>query len=511
VAGLRSNLIANFTGQGAATLIQLAITPVYIRWLGVEAYGLIGFQLTLQALMQVLDFGLSPTINRELARFSALPDKAQESRDFVRTLETGYWLIGAIIGLAIYAAAPYLGAHWLNRSSLPAPVVEKSLRMIAVLIAAQWPLTFYQGGLLGLQRHTSLNIARVATTAAAAIGGYVLVAHLSLGITMFFAWQAAISLLNVALVAWLLWRSLPVSAQPPHFRLDAVRHVGRFAAGMTVITITSLLITQLDKLVLSRVVSLEQFGYYVVAALVSNGLSAITRPMFMSIFPRFSALVAASDDVGIERTYRRGWRLMMALVVPVTAVTVVFSYQLFALWTRNEGVARAAAPIASLLVVGTALNGLMSIPFALQLARGWTSLSVKTNVALTLVACPAVLWAAQRYGTIGAAWVWPTLMALYMAMALPAIHRALLPGLGVQWFFRDVVIPVSVAAMVAFLAGAFLPSSNHVVWMGSAIAIAWIATATALVVSNRGFRRDALEHAAILVTYARNRPFEIRT
>ena len=91
---LRKNLIANFAGQGAATLIQLAITPVYIRWLGVEAYGLIGFQVTLQALMQVLDFGLSPTINRELARYSALPDKAQESRDFVRTLEVGYWLIG---------------------------------------------------------------------------------------------------------------------------------------------------------------------------------------------------------------------------------------------------------------------------------------------------------------------------------------------------------------------------------------------------------------------------------
>ena len=97
---LRQNLIANFAGQGAATIIQLAITPVYIRWLGVEAYGLIGFQVTLLALTQVLDFGLSPTINRELARYSALPDKAQESQDFVRTLEVGYWLIGVIAGVA---------------------------------------------------------------------------------------------------------------------------------------------------------------------------------------------------------------------------------------------------------------------------------------------------------------------------------------------------------------------------------------------------------------------------
>jgi len=511
VTRLRKNLIANFAGQGAATLIQLAITPVYIRWLGVEAYGLIGFQITLQALMQVLDFGLSPTINRELARYSALPDKAQEARDFVRTLEIGYWLIGVIIGVAIYAGAPYLSLHWLNRSSLPAPVVEKSLRIIAVLIAAQWPLTFYQGGLLGLQRHTSLNIVRITTTAAAALGGYVLIAHLSLGVTSFFAWQAVVSLSNVLLVAWLLWQSLPLSTEPAQFRLNAVRHVRRFAAGMTVITVTSLLITQLDKLVLSRVVSLEQFGYYVVAAFVSNGLSAIIRPMFMSIFPRFSALVASADDLGIERTYRRGWRLMMALIVPVAVVTVVFSNQLFTLWIRNEAVARAAGPIASLLVVGTALNGLMSIPFALQLARGWTSLTVKINVVLTLVACPAVFLAAQRYGTVGAAWVWPVLMALYMAMALPATHRALLPGLGAQWFLRDVMIPVSFAALAAHISGAFLPSPKNMMWTAIEIAIAWVVAATALVVSNDGFRRDALEHATRLVTYARNRPFEICT
>ena len=62
---LKTNIIANFAGQGAATLIQLAITPIYIHWLGIEAYGLIGFQVTLQALTQALDLGLSPTVNRE--------------------------------------------------------------------------------------------------------------------------------------------------------------------------------------------------------------------------------------------------------------------------------------------------------------------------------------------------------------------------------------------------------------------------------------------------------------
>ena len=42
--------------------------PVYISYLGIEAYGLIGLFATLQAWLSLLDLGLSPTLNREMAR-----------------------------------------------------------------------------------------------------------------------------------------------------------------------------------------------------------------------------------------------------------------------------------------------------------------------------------------------------------------------------------------------------------------------------------------------------------
>jgi len=83
------NILANLSGTAWSALIGLAMVPLYIRLLGIEAYGLIGFSITLQAILQILDFGLSPTVNRELARFSVLEDKAGEARDFVRTLEAG--------------------------------------------------------------------------------------------------------------------------------------------------------------------------------------------------------------------------------------------------------------------------------------------------------------------------------------------------------------------------------------------------------------------------------------
>ncbi len=42
--------------------------PLYIKFIGIEAYGLIGLFFVMQALFAVMDMGLSATASREIAR-----------------------------------------------------------------------------------------------------------------------------------------------------------------------------------------------------------------------------------------------------------------------------------------------------------------------------------------------------------------------------------------------------------------------------------------------------------
>ncbi len=506
---LRDNVIANFVGQGAATLIQLAITPVYIRYLGIEAYGLIGFQITLQALSQALDLGVSSTVNRELARHSALTRNAEESRDFVRTLEAGYWLVGIVIGLAIYIAAPYLSSHWLQRSALPVAVVQQSVRIIAILVAVQWPLTFYQGGLLGLQRHWSLNGARIGAIAVAAVGGYIVVAWISPTITAFLWWQSAVNLVHVGLVTGLLWHGLPASTRTPRIRINAVKHTYRFAAGITVITAATLALTQLDRIVLSRLVSLEQFGYFVLAGMVGYGLTALARPIFMATYPRFSALAASHDAPGLKHVYRRAWQLMMTLVVPAAAVIAAFSSELLFLWTHSRAVADVAGPIAAFLVVGTALNALMYVPYALQLAHGWTRLTATVSVVLILIATPAIILATSRYGTLGASTIWPAVNVVFMLVALPITHRRLMPDTGLEWFLREVAGPAAASILAAILCRLAMPVAHEPGWIVMEIAVAWSAAEIVLILSNTDLRRRLKRSLGTIVHFARTRSFQV--
>ncbi len=59
----------SYAGQAYALLVGLLILPFYLGHLGAEAYGLIGFFAVLQAWLQLLDAGLSPSLVRQLAFF----------------------------------------------------------------------------------------------------------------------------------------------------------------------------------------------------------------------------------------------------------------------------------------------------------------------------------------------------------------------------------------------------------------------------------------------------------
>ena len=84
---LKVNTLANLVGRGWTALLSFLFIPIYIKILGIEAWGLIGFFVILLAMLNLLDMGLSSTLNRELARLSIQSGTNREQRDLVRTLE----------------------------------------------------------------------------------------------------------------------------------------------------------------------------------------------------------------------------------------------------------------------------------------------------------------------------------------------------------------------------------------------------------------------------------------
>jgi O-antigen/teichoic acid export membrane protein len=446
--GFKFSLIASFAGTGWAALAQLICIPLYIKLMGIESYGLVAFYLMLQAVLQVLDFGLSPTINREMARYSVQLDKMDEARDLVRTLEIGYWLTGLLIGGGLLAASGRMSVHWLRADSLANQKVTHALMLMAVLSVFQWPVSFYQGGLMGLHRQVLYNIIRIVAVTLNTGGAVLILWLVSPTITALLAWQVVVSFFQALVLMLVLWKSLLPATRAPRFAPVMVRNIWRFAAGMSGIAVFSLILGQADKLILSRLFSLKVFAYYTLAGMFGTGLVMIANSVFNATYPRFCAMVALTDEQALSSFYHMITQVMALLIVPLAAVCALFSREILRLWTGNNELANNAAPIATVLVIGSALSALMFLPYMLQLAYGWTSIGLKITVVLTGLAIPAIWFAAKNYGPVRVAFVWLAMQAANVLIGVPLTHRRLLRHDGLLWVLQDVGPSILAAILV---------------------------------------------------------------
>lgn len=457
---LKINITANYIGRAWTVIMSLAFIPLYIKFLGIEAYGLIGFWASLFALSSVLDLGLSSTINRELARYSARIESRQKMRDLLRTLEFVYWGVAVLIGVIVLSLSKFISHYWINAENLSTETVERSIALIGVVITFQWPLSFYTGGLLGLQRQVMLN-AITSVLATLRGGGAVLILWLvSPTITAFFTWQIFINLSGTVIMALALWGSLPEGEREARFDKQLLYSVWHFAAGVTGASVAWVLLSQLDKILLSTLLPLNIFGYYMLAVTIASVLGNFFGPVYTAIFPRFSQLAELNDRENLTQTYHRASQLMSTAILPIASVLAIFSYEVLLLWTGDPVVAKNTHVLATLLVLGSASNGLVYLPYALQLAYGWTSLCLYFNIVTLALMLPFMFLMVNIYGAVGAAIVWVILNASYAFFYILIMHRRLLQGEQWKWYLEDVGRPLAAVLSVTGFAYWLFPSSG---------------------------------------------------
>jgi O-antigen/teichoic acid export membrane protein len=456
VARLRDNIVANYAGQAWMVLMGLAFVPWYLRLLGPEAFGLVGFMLSLQALSQLFDLGISAAVNRELARRAHAAGDARDVRDLVRTCEALVWPIALAIGLALWIASPAIAGRWLQPGALGAATTQSAVALMAVAVAALWPTSFYSGALYGLERQGLLNAVNAVFATLRFAGVLVVLQLLGPGVEVFIGWHALVGAAQSLTLALLAWRALPAGA-PAHVRWPVLRGTKRFAGGMFAIGALSLVLSQLDRLALSTLRPLAELGYYSLAASLAAGLGRLVLPMFNALYPRFSRLVATGERADLVRLYHLSNQWLVAVVAAVAAMLIAFGQDVVWLWTGDAAVAAQVAVPLALMVLGSAFNGMINLPYALQLANGATRLTLAANAIAFVFAVPLGWLAIARYGMTGAASIWLAINAGYFLVTAPLAHRRWLAGESRAWYLHDLLPPVLAASAVVATARALVP------------------------------------------------------
>jgi O-antigen/teichoic acid export membrane protein len=457
---LKKNVIANFIGQGWTALMNFIFVPVYVHYLGIESYGIIGFYATMFAFMTLFDFGLMSTVTKEIAVVNIKSDAVARSRDVVRTFECLIFGLALLLALIVYFAAPWIGMEWFSAKKLSGQEVTSAIYFMGLMGVVRFIELFYRSIVIALQQQIILNILESISALAKGIGAWIIFEFMAPSLQLFFLWQSLVSLLMIVALMVLVYLRLPRKERPAKIDMHIVFSAKLFAGGMFGTAVFGFLFGQVDKLILSKLLTLEDFGVYSLASTVAGAIFIFVNPVAQAIQPRLMSQLATGDDTGFTRSFRLCSALLSALTGVFASMMVTSGFQVMLIWTSSSALASRIAFLVALITLGNLFSIYVRILSLAQYASGWTSLSVYSGIAGFLTISPLLFVFTPKYGVIGAAWVWFSLNLIYFFTYYYVVFRRILIGQGVIWLSRDIFAPAVTALCVTWLLSN-LPSFSH--------------------------------------------------
>lgn len=450
---LQRNIIANYISQIYVAAVGILILPLYIQYMGAEAYGLVGFFTMLQAWFGLLDMGLTPTIGRETARYKGGSMSALEYRQLFRALSSIFIFIALIGGGSLFLFSEIISTQWLNVSELAMEEVVVAVQIMAISVALRWLGGLYRGVITGSEKLVWLSAFNALVATLRFIAVFVTMSLYGFTPFVFFMHQLVVAIIEVTGLLLMNNRLLPSKSDIKDkigWSIEPVKPVLKFALTIAFTSSVWVLVTQTDKLVLSGILPLDEYGYFTLAVLVASGIMIISGPISSAIMPRMARLYAEGKESDVISVYRNSTQVVSVISGAASVTIACCAKQLLYAWTGDLVLSEKAAPILSLYALGNGVLAVAAFPYYLQYAKGNLRYHLIGNAVMVCLLIPAIIFAATHYGGVGAGYVWLFMNTFFLLTWIAYVHYKLEPGLHLQWLFKDILaiyIPMIVVAM----------------------------------------------------------------
>ncbi len=419
---MKRNIIANYFGAGCVALAPVLALPWYLSSLGPELFGLIGVVALVQALMGMLDAGMSQALVRSFAvQIEDCSGGLIRTADLLLGLERLYWGFALGAGGLILIFSHEIAAHWLILENVTVNQGQNALWGAAVIFMLQFPGSVYRSVLVGAQAQVRLNSVLAFAAAVRHFGGVVVVAIWPT-LSTYLLWQALIAGLETLVRAWLAWDTLGFTRRKSRWDDVQMRQLWKTVAGMSASTWLGALTVQMDKILVSKMVGIEQFGYYTIAATVATGLLQLVYPVMQAALPR--AVQLRADAQGLRRLSLRLSGIVALLVVGGGLGFAIMGKWVLALWLKDPVAVEAVYPTLSLLLIGTALNAFYNVGYMHWIVHEKTQRVMQVNALALLLSVFLISPLVIAYGPIGAAFGWLTINFIGFVLSLEWLKKS---------------------------------------------------------------------------------------
>jgi O-antigen/teichoic acid export membrane protein len=445
-----ANAISNYIGQSYSMLIMLSSVPIYIKFLGAEAFGLIGFFVLLQNFTGLLDFGLSATINRQVARARASINGFASFKNLLRTIEVGFMIVSLAIIVTMYLSSSLLANNWIKSVKLNSDDISYCLELMALIISLKLYSTFYRSGINGFEDQVWNNKNFALINTLKYVGAIILLIFISQEITIYFEYQLVIAGFEVALLHRRLHRNISshvISQRSIKIEWFEIAKIMPFSMSIAYTSAAVIVIMQLDKLLLSSSISLEELGYLNIISTITGLILVMATPIFLAYLPKITMLATNKQTVEMKSAYTEMTKLLTLFTATITAMIACNAPSILYAITGSIGAQVWGADVLIYYAIGTGFYVLGSAQYYILNAFGNLRLYVIGCTASLVILTPIIYLITQSYGVLGASRIWMFYGFTWFTVWGGLVHHKALPTFHLKWLMRD-ILPLLISVII---------------------------------------------------------------
>jgi len=429
----------NWVATFLSILYALFITPVIIRALNTDLYGVWSFLNGLLAYSSLFYVGLGAAFIKYLSHYRALNDRASVDRlaSVVLLLYTTIGLLCLVLCIALAPIIPRLLAQPLQ------PAESRQTALACMLLGSRllfmFIATVFSGILIAEERITTVTTVTIVAIIGRSVAVWLTLSHHAPLVTLAVIMSVSAGCEAVALAVAAARGILRVRIGLVRPRVTELRLLYGFGIKAFFMDLSAWLINYTDTVVIGVLIGAVGVAFYSIPLQLVTYGRVIVAGMVSALLPRLSAYEAAGDRTATASAYERVSRATSYVAAFIALNLLTLGVAFLRLWVGEQFAAVSFAIVACLAIAGfcQALSTQAAVPFFQAMHRLGTPvrfLLIEAALNLSLS-----IWLAHRLGVAGVALA-TLLPTLITTVVLPMkLCREL--NIGIPAFIKVAVLP----------------------------------------------------------------------
>jgi O-antigen/teichoic acid export membrane protein len=383
-------------------VIMFIMSPVIVKSLGNQDYGIWEMMIGVVGYMGLLDLGIGPALLRHVSVAHARNDREELEETIASAqlffLAVALVAVGALVGLSRY---PNL---LIGSEGVDAGYVGSVIIFFAVNACLAFPLTVLTAVLMGVQRHYLNNLTRgLMAIVRAAIAYHLLLTYAGQGLLVLAVLEPVFNLVQFSIFALVLRRDATI----PPFRITAaslgkVKELFEYGIKSSTLMIASRIQSASLPFVISAVIGVSSIVYYSIPSRLVDYAKGFALALGFPLTPYLASQMSSQSRDSVKVRWLQT-SLALQIITTSMPLFILFLGETFlSIWMGKE-YAEAGRGVLHCLVTALFFEALAPNASHLLLAAGQHGKAALVWLGLSVLSIPLAIAGASAWGVTGVA------------------------------------------------------------------------------------------------------------